>query len=121
LENGNTLGKELALTVETLNMGILKKDEESKLRTVRRKAHEQRGVAAHNQGYSIDPCVADRIHGMRCELENAIKDECSTLKEAIAPVPTIICNYVVRFGLDPEVEDDEGDATNPDNKAHRST
>ena len=76
---------------------------------------------------------------MRRELENAIKDECPTLKEAIAPVPTIICNYVVRFGLDPEVEDDEGDATNPTvmrkairclqasqhgrlhNKAHRST
>ena len=34
---------------------------------------------------------------MRSQLEHAIKDKCTTLEEAIAPVPTVICNYVVRF------------------------
>ena len=34
---------------------------------------------------------------MRCQLKHAIEDKCATLKEAIAPVPTVICNYVVRL------------------------
>jgi len=34
---------------------------------------------------------------MRGELEHAIKDERAALKEAVAPIPAIICNYAVRF------------------------
>jgi hypothetical protein len=50
---------------------------------------------------------------MRGELEHAIKDKCAALKEAVAPVPTIILDDMVRLRLDPEVESDEDDATNP--------
>ena len=55
----------------------------------------------------------DGIHGMRRKLEHAIKDECTTLEEAVAPVPTVILDHMVRFRLDPEVERDEDDATDP--------
>lgn len=47
------------------------------------------------------------------ELEHAVKDECATLKEAVTPVPTIILNYMVSFRLDPKVERDKDDTTNP--------
>jgi hypothetical protein len=41
--------------------------------------------------------LTDRVHGMRGELEHAIKDEGATLKEAVAPIPAIICNDAVGF------------------------
>jgi len=50
---------------------------------------------------------------MRCELKHAVKDECTTLKEAVAPVPTIVLNHVMCFRLDPKVKCDENDAANP--------
>lgn len=50
---------------------------------------------------------------MRCQLKYAIEDKGATLKEAIAPIPTIICNDVVRFRLDPEVECDKDNTANP--------
>jgi hypothetical protein len=38
--------------------GILEENEKSELRSMGGKADEQDGVATHNEGYSINPCVA---------------------------------------------------------------
>jgi hypothetical protein len=57
--------------------------------------------------------LTNGIHGMRRKLEHAVKDECTTLEEAVAPVPTVILDHVVRFRLDPEVECNEDDTTDP--------
>ena len=53
------------------------------------------------------------IHGMWRKLEHAIKDECTTLEKAVAPIPTVILHNMVRFRLHPEVERNEDDATDP--------
>ncbi len=50
---------------------------------------------------------------MRRELKYAVKDECTTLEEAVAPVPAIVLNDMVCFGLDPEIERDQKDASDP--------
>ena len=47
------------------------------------------------------------------KLEHTVKDESTTLKEAVAPVPAVILDYMVRFRLDPKVECDKDDTTNP--------
>ena len=43
---------------------------------------------------------------MRRELEDAVKDERTTLKEDIAPVPAVVLDDIVSLGLDPKVECD---------------
>lgn len=50
---------------------------------------------------------------MRRKLKHAIKNERTTLKEAVAPVPAVILDHMVRFRFDPEVECDEDDTTDP--------
>lgn len=50
---------------------------------------------------------------MRRKFEHTVKDECTTLEEAVAPVPTVILDHMVRFRLDPEVECNEDDTTDP--------
>jgi hypothetical protein len=50
---------------------------------------------------------------MRRKLKHAVKDECTTLKEAVAPVPTVILDHMVRLRFDPEVECDKDDTTDP--------
>ena len=50
---------------------------------------------------------------MRRELEDAVKDERTTLKEDIAPVPAVVLDDIVSLGLDPKVERDESDAADP--------
>jgi hypothetical protein len=57
--------------------------------------------------------LTDGIHGMRRKLEHAVKDECTTLEEAVAPVPTVILDHIVRFRLDPEVKCNEDNTTDP--------
>jgi hypothetical protein len=57
--------------------------------------------------------LTDGIHGMRCELKHAVKDECTALEEAVAPVPAIVLNDMVRLGLDPEIERDQDDTSDP--------
>jgi hypothetical protein len=57
--------------------------------------------------------LTNGIHGMRRKFEHAVKDECTTLEEAIAPVPTVILDHMVRFRLDPEVECNEDNTTDP--------
>jgi hypothetical protein len=57
--------------------------------------------------------LTNGIHGMRRKLEHAVKDECTTLEEAVAPVPTVILDHMVCFRLDPEVECYEDDTTDP--------
>jgi hypothetical protein len=41
--------------------------------------------------------LTDGVHGMGRKLEDAIEHEGAALKEAVAPIPTIICNYAVRL------------------------
>jgi len=41
---------------------------------------------------------------MRSKLEHTIKDKCTTLEEAVSPIPTIVLDDIVSFGLHPEVE-----------------
>lgn len=51
---------------------------------------------------------------MRSQLEYTIKDEVGELvEEDIAPVPSVILDYIVSLGFDPEVEDNQGNAANP--------
>ena len=50
---------------------------------------------------------------MRRELEDAVKDERTTLKEDIAPVPAVVLDDIVSLGLDPKVERDQGNTADP--------
>ena len=51
---------------------------------------------------------------MRSQLEYAIKDEMGELVEKdIAPVPSVILDYIMSFSFDPEIEDNQSDAANP--------
>ena len=50
---------------------------------------------------------------MRRELKHAVKDKCTTLEEAVAPVPAIVLNDMVGLGLDPEIERNQGDTSDP--------
>ena len=53
------------------------------------------------------------VHGMRRELEDAVKDEVASLEEDVAPVPAVVFDDMVRLRLDPEVERDETEAADP--------
>jgi len=46
-------------------------------------------------------------------LENAVKYEGTSFEEDVAPVPAVILDDMVRLGLDPEVEGDQGETTDP--------
>ena len=50
---------------------------------------------------------------MRRELKHAVKYECATLEEAVAPVPAIVLDDVVGLGLNPKIEGDQGDTSDP--------
>ena len=50
--------------------------------------------------------LTDRIHGVRGELEDAVKDERTTLKEDVAPVPAVVLDDVMSLGFHPEIEGD---------------
>lgn len=50
---------------------------------------------------------------MRCKFEDTIKYKGTTLKEHIAPVPPVILDYVVSFRLDPQIECNQGETSNP--------
>ena len=50
---------------------------------------------------------------MRCHLEHAVKDEAAASEEAVAPIPSIILHDVVGLGLDPPIEGDEREASDP--------
>ena len=50
---------------------------------------------------------------MRGELEHAVKDERTTLKEDVAPVPAVVLDDIVSLGLDPKVERDQGNTADP--------
>jgi hypothetical protein len=58
----------------------------------------------HNLYALMSSCTAkkgqaltDRVHGMRRQLEYAIKDKRAALKEAVTPIPAIIGDYAVCF------------------------
>ena len=50
---------------------------------------------------------------MRRELEDAVKDERTTLKEDVAPVPAVVLDHVVGLGLDPKIECNQCNAADP--------
>jgi hypothetical protein len=58
---------------------------------------------------------------MRCEFKHAIKNERATLEEAVAPVPAIVLNNVMRLRFDPEIERDEDDTADPSVKDRQSS
>jgi hypothetical protein len=60
-----------------------------------------------------ESALTNGIHGIRCKLEHAIKDECTMLEEAVAPVPTVILGHMVCFRLNPDIECYEDDTTSP--------
>lgn len=45
--------------------------------------------------------------------EYAVKDERAALEKDVSPVPAVILDDVMGFGLDPEVERNEDDSTDP--------
>ena len=69
-------------------------------------------MSSHVTNKETGSVLTNGIHGMRHKLEHAVKDKCTTL-EAVAPVPTVILDHMVRFRLDPEVECNEDDTADP--------
>ena len=57
--------------------------------------------------------LTDRIHGVRGELEDAVKHQVAALEEDIPPVPAVVFDNVMRFCLDPKVEGNESNAAYP--------
>ena len=50
---------------------------------------------------------------MGSHLEYAVEYEGPAFEKDIAPVPAVVLDNPVRFGFDPEVKDNEGNATDP--------
>ena len=50
---------------------------------------------------------------MRSQLEDTIERQSTSLEEHITPVPAIVLYDMMGLSLDPEVERDEGETTNP--------
>lgn len=50
---------------------------------------------------------------MRCHFEHPIKDEGTALEKDVAPIPAVVLDDVMSLCLDPEVERDEGEPTDP--------
>ena len=47
------------------------------------------------------------------QFEDSIKDEGATLEEDVAPIPTIVFDDMMSFSLDPKIESNKCEATNP--------
>jgi len=47
------------------------------------------------------------------QLEDAIENQVSTLEEAVAPIPTVVFDDIVGFGLHPKVEPDQRNTSAP--------
>jgi len=50
---------------------------------------------------------------VRSHFEDTIENEGTALEETVAPVPAIIFDDMVCFGLDPEIESDEEKSSDP--------
>jgi hypothetical protein len=55
----------------------------------------------------------NRIHRVRCKLENAVEDQSTALEKHVTPVPAIVLHDVMGFGLYPKIEHDECDTAEP--------
>ena len=55
----------------------------------------------------------NRVHGVRCELKHAIKHKGATLEKHVTPVPAVILDDIVGFGLYPQVEPYQGYPSEP--------
>lgn len=114
-----------------IRTGILKAHQKPKLSGVTGKTDEQYRVASSNERQAIISGVAcrngnetstadilgfmltDRVHRVGSKLEDTIKDQCTTLEEDVAPIPSIIFDDIVSFSFDPQIESDEGDTAYP--------
>lgn len=47
------------------------------------------------------------------KLEDAVEDKGTTLKKDVSPIPAVIFDNMVRFGLDPQVEGNKGKTADP--------
>lgn len=54
---------------------------------------------------------------MRCELKDTIEHQCTTLEEAVAPIPPVVLHDMMRLGFDPKVERDQRNAADPPGQA----
>jgi hypothetical protein len=50
---------------------------------------------------------------MRSKLKDTIEDKIAPLEETVTPVPAIVLDDVVGFGLDPEIEANQSDSSQP--------
>ena len=53
---------------------------------------------------------------MWSQLKHAVENERSTLKEYVTPIPTVILDDIVGFGLHPQVESNQSDTSDPPEK-----
>lgn len=80
---------------------------------MRSQARKQYGIAADDQREAIITRVSNAVHGVGRHFEYPVKDEGAALEKDVSPVPAVIFDDVVGFGLDPEVKCDENDSTDP--------
>lgn len=57
--------------------------------------------------------LTNRVHGVRSQLKDAVKNQSSALKEAISPVPAVVLYDIVGLGLNPKIERYERDSSQP--------
>ena len=50
---------------------------------------------------------------MRRELKNTIEYQCTTLEEAVTPIQPVVLHDMMCLGLEPKVERDQSNATDP--------
>lgn len=112
--------------------GILEEDEERKLGCMGGQTDEQYGIAARNERKTIIsgiPCNhralepssrwqgiimhTDGVHWVWCQFEDAIEDKVSSLKETVSPIPAVVFHNVMGLGLNPEVESNERNTSEP--------
>ena len=55
----------------------------------------------------------NRVHGVRSEFEHAIEYEGSTLEKYVAPVPAVVLDDIVSFGLYPQIKPDQSHPGEP--------
>lgn len=57
--------------------------------------------------------LTNRVHRVRSELENSVKDQVSSLEKDISPIPTIVFDDIVSFNFDPKVKPNKRQGAQP--------
>ena len=100
--------------VRFLDVRVLNNGQKCKLSSMCNDGDEEHLVAGGHQGNAVEADIANRVHGMRSHLEDAIEGEFLIDEvEEVTPIPGIVFDDSMGIELDPEVESDEGQATQP--------